>query len=440
MKTVLLAIALVIPYAAQAELKAVQVLAGSFSTCALFDNGKVKCWGDGYYGATGSGNRGATGDNSGEMGDNLPFVDLGKNVTVKSLFGTYYSVCAVLKDGAAKCFGYGYYGALASGNTSDVGYDITQMGDKLPKAQLGKVPAIIQADGGAGHLCAVFENKKVKCWGDNSSGQLGLGDMNQRGNSTTTVGDQILYVDLGTVSKVHKVTAGNSHSCALFENGKIKCWGGNSNGELGLGDTNFRGSLPNQMGDKLPFVNLGNEVAIDVTAGELMTCALFKNGKVKCWGLGQSGRTGYGDQQSRGVKPTDMGDNLAWVNLVEGLPAKSIEAEGSSVCAGLLNGTMKCWGANFYGQLGYDDITDKGDEPNETGDGLDFVYLGRNASVVSFSRSPNTTCAVINMKGEYRGLKCWGYANYGGLGYESQKNWGAASGDMINLPFINLGN
>ena len=58
------------------------------------------------------------------------------------------------------------------------------------------------------------------------------------------------------------VAAGSVHSCALLENGSIKCWGRNDYGQLGLGDTAYRGDTPGQMGDMLPEVDLGAAVTV----------------------------------------------------------------------------------------------------------------------------------------------------------------------------------
>ncbi|MEQ1876898.1 MAG: hypothetical protein ABL958_09650 [Bdellovibrionia bacterium] len=424
---------------AQAAPKAVQVSGGALFTCTLFDNQKIKCWGDGYYGQTGLGTTTVKGDNSGEMGDLLPYVDLGTNVLADRIYSSEYTTCARTTSKGLKCWGYGYNGSLAHGTTTTIGNGPNQMGDLNKGPMLGQVQGVLEMDGGYLFFCAIFEDKRVKCWGDNSNGQLGYGDTLNRGNTSTTIGDSLPYVDLGSVSKPMKISGGRYHTCALFENGKVKCWGSNSRGELGLGDNVPRGNKPGQMGDALPFVNLGTDMVTDITAGEYMSCALFKNGKVKCWGDGQGGRLGYGDTTTRGTKPTDMGDNLAWLSLGDSVPIMKLQANVSTTCARFLNGTIKCWGNNGTGQLGYGDRLPRGDDAAEMGESLEPVYLGRNARVESFSVSANHTCATVYSMNQYKGTKCWGYNYYGQLGLEHRNEMGSNAGDMNGLSFIDLG-
>ena len=77
------------------------------------------------------------------------------------------------------------------------------------------------------------------------------------------------------------------HTCALLDNHRIKCWGWNTYGELGVGDTRSRGTAANEMGNALPFVDLGTgRTAVAVSAARYHTCAILDDGKaVKCWGF-----------------------------------------------------------------------------------------------------------------------------------------------------------
>eukprot|EP00976_Prorocentrum_cordatum_P028979 589348-Prorocentrum_minimum.AAC.3 len=93
---------------------------------------------------------------------------------------------------------------------------------------------------GIEHVCAVYVDLidganyyKIKCWGWNSKGQLGLGDTNQWGDEPDEVGDQLPWVDLGTGRTAITVSAGGEFSCAVMDNGIIKCWGKNDKGQLG---------------------------------------------------------------------------------------------------------------------------------------------------------------------------------------------------------------
>src|SRR5690606_9674905 len=107
------------------------------------------------------------------------------------------------------------------------------------------------------HTCAMFNDGSVKCWGMNSSGQLGLGDTSNRGDGSNEMGDNLPNVDLGGGRTATDITAGATHTCAILDDGSAKCWGANNSGQLGLGDTSNRGDGSNEMGDSLPAVDLG---------------------------------------------------------------------------------------------------------------------------------------------------------------------------------------
>ena len=95
-----------------------------------------------------------------------------------------------------------------------------------------------------------------------------------------------------------------------------------------------RGSLPEHMGDRLPFVDLGTDFhAVQLTTGIRHTCALSSQGKVKCWGVGEAVGLGFVDRNSGSVgnSPNEMGDQLPFLDL--GLEVLQISAGDSHTCA-----------------------------------------------------------------------------------------------------------
>ena len=208
-----------------------QVAAGVEHTCALLSSGAMKCWGSNNYGQLGLGN---TDDVN--IPTDLPVFEGGARATAISAGADH--TCALFDNGAVKCWGSNNYGQLGLGNTDDV-----NIPTDLPVFEGGARATAISA--GARHTCALFENGAVKCWGYNAIGQLGLGN-------TINVNLQTVDLDLGSGVKVTAIRAGGFHTCALFDNGAVKCWGFNKYGQLGLGDTNNRGGAPNEMGDNLP--------------------------------------------------------------------------------------------------------------------------------------------------------------------------------------------
>lgn len=230
---------------------------GSSHACALLDNGQVKCWGDNAVGQLGLGDERARGNDPGEMGDNLPAVDLGAGRTAVSVLASLDSSCAVLDNGVLKCWGYNRAGRLGTGTNIDYyGRHPGEMGDALPAVNLGTGRTAKALAGGVLHTCALLDDETVKCWGNNTGGELGQGDTVQRGRLATQMGDNLRPVDLGAGRRVRGLAVDRDSSCALLDDGRVKCWGRNPAGELGTGDTEARGDGPGEMGDQLPAVKV----------------------------------------------------------------------------------------------------------------------------------------------------------------------------------------
>jgi alpha-tubulin suppressor-like RCC1 family protein len=125
-------------------------------------------------------------------------------------------------------------------------------------------------------------------------------------------------VDLGTGRTALALEASYLHTCALLDDGSVKCWGSNDGGRLGLGDLASRGDNPGEMGDALPAVNLGTgRTALALAVGQGHTCALLDDTVgVKCWGSNDAGQLGLGDTTRRGDDPGEMGDALPFVSLL----------------------------------------------------------------------------------------------------------------------------
>ena len=94
---------------------------------------------------------------------------------------------------------------------------ITPMGADTGNAEL--------LDVGGAHACAVGASGNMKCWGNGSSGQLGLGNTQNVGDDSIEQGEDLPFVNLGSGLTITSLALGDSHSCALFSNGSIKCWG-----------------------------------------------------------------------------------------------------------------------------------------------------------------------------------------------------------------------
>lgn len=355
--------------------KVLQVVSGNWHNCARLDNDTVKCWGAAaYLGLDGGTDHGKV-PNS--MGDNLPAVDLGTNRTALELTAGGWHTCARLDDDSVKCWGDNGTGQLGLGDIETRGNQPGEMGDLLPTVDLGTGRTAYELSASLFHTCARLDNGSVKCWGVGGFGQLGLGDITIRGNEPGEMGDALPTVDLGTGRTALDIETNSEHTCARLDNNSLKCWGYNNTGQLGLGDNNNRGDNPGEMGDALPAVALGSGRTVQSMAlGFWHTCARLDNNSLKCWGYPFFGQLGLEDNLVRGNAPGQMGDNLPFVNLGTGRTVEEIVSKYNDTCARLDDASVKCWGSNYSGQSGLGDLDSRGNQAGEMGDNLPVVDIG----------------------------------------------------------------
>jgi len=349
----------------------------AYHTCAILDDNRTKCWGRNDAGLLGIGDQKDRGDDPNEMGGLLPHVDFGEDHFATSLALGLFHSCAVLDNRKVKCWGLSYVGRLGIEETVARGDEANEMGDHLPFVDLGSGRTVQALAAGNSHTCALLDDNTVKCWGANVAGCLGTGDTANRGSHAEEMGDNLLPVNLGSGRTAKAIAVGGYSSCAILDNGRVKCWGYNDIGQLGLGDTRNRGTNAGEMGDKLPYVNLGKgRTAKQISVGGYETCVILDNDQLKCWGTGSL--TGLGDSMNRGGSPDTMGNQLPAVNLGTGRTAKAISTGIGHSCALLDDATIKCFGSSWaaYGALGLGDAETRGDQPNEMGDYLPIVDLG----------------------------------------------------------------
>jgi alpha-tubulin suppressor-like RCC1 family protein len=357
-----------------------RVYAGYSQTCALLIDDSLVCWGANDYGELGVGDTRYRGDDPGETGAALRAVDLGTGRHATQVTMGDSHVCAILDNQQLKCWGFNGYGTLGVGDRQNRGDDPNEMGDALPAIDLGTGRHAVTVRAGRTHTCAILDNYTIKCWGDNAFGELGLGDNTNRGWAPNQMGDELPSVDLGTSARPLALVVGGVFSCAVLEDSKMKCWGWNGSGQLGQSDTTPRGWQPNQMGSQLPYTDLGSGLSIaeiSATGSERAhACALFTSGAIKCWGANTAGVLGLGDTADRGDNPNEMGDALPFLDL----GPKKVVSIGTGIghaCALLDDETVRCWGNPNHGVLGLADgeYNSIGDQPGEMGINLRPVEL-----------------------------------------------------------------
>ncbi len=293
--------------------------------------------------------------------------------------------CAVTVCGRLKCWGYGNRVALGYG---DDRIRFSPSGGTLVFGASGG-ELVRQVVLGEKHSCALVDSR-VHCWGENQSGQLGYG------NTTALTAPILSGVGVGVGRYATQVVVGVNHTCAVLDDASLRCWGGNDKGQLGYGDATSRTSPDAKAVD----VGIGRSSKA-VGAGDAFTCALLDNDTVKCWGKNDKGQLGLGDQISRNAP------NLQPVDVGAGRSVKSLSVGRADVCVLLDDRSVKCWGDNRRGQLGYGDTTDRNKPP------VEFVAFGAGRTAHAlFSGLGSHRCALLD-DGTAR---CWGANDTGQLG------------------------
>jgi alpha-tubulin suppressor-like RCC1 family protein len=211
------------------------IAAGGNHTCAVIDLDDVKCWGHNAVGQLGQGHILWQGDNAGEMGIALATTDIGTGRSATAITAGIDHSCALLDDVTVKCWGRNSFGQLGQSQLGHLGDGAGEMGDALPRIDVGTQNALTAVATGVAHTCAILDNGTVKCWGENASGQLGLGDTSDRGDGLGEMGAVLPAVNLGNGRTATAIAAGNVHTCAILDTGAVKCWGENGTGQLGQG-------------------------------------------------------------------------------------------------------------------------------------------------------------------------------------------------------------
>ena len=356
---------------------------GYMHSLAILENGTVKAWGRSNYGQLGQGNTTTLGNNSNEMGDNLAAVDLGSGRTATAVAAGVYHSVAILDNGTVKAWGYNGYGQLGQGNTTNIGDNSSEMGDNLVAIDLGTGRTATAVAAGLYSTAAILDNGTVKVWGYGASGNLGQGNTNHIGRFSNEMGDNLAAVDLGSGRTATAISASYQNTMVLLDNGTVKVWGEGGYGVNGQGNTNDIGDNSSEMGDNLAAVDLGSgRTAVGIFNGYRHCVALLDNATVKAWGYNGYGQLGQGNTNVIGDNSNEMGDNLAAVDLGSGRTATEITAGIFHTSAVLDNGTVKAWGWNAYGILGQGNTNGIGDNSNEMGDNLIHIDLSSSSDKV----------------------------------------------------------
>jgi len=309
------------------------VVGNSYHTCAILDNGDLKCWGSDSHGQLGDG-----GSNANLYAPSSTAINLGTGRTAVAVSAGNYHTCAILDNGDLKCWGSDNYGQLGDGGTSHHSGTYTNAPSSTA-INLGTGRTAVAVSAGKDHTCAILDNGDLKCWGYANYGMLGI----YIGSNTYLKAPSSTAIDLGTGRTAVAVSAGQDHTCAILDNGDLKCWGRDNYGQLGDGGTNSYLTAPSSTA-----INLGTgRTAVAVSAAREHTCAILDNGDLKCWGMDYYGGLGDGGTNTDTNAPSSTA-----INLGSGRTAVAVAGGAYHTCAILDNGDLKCWGRDNKGQLG----------------------------------------------------------------------------------------
>jgi hypothetical protein len=283
------------------------VTAGIFHTCGITTAGDGFCWGNGNFGL---------GDGSTASSSTPQPIAVSGGDTWALLSAGWYFTCGLTPDGRAYCWGRNSHGVL---------------GDSTGSTQL--TPALVAGDhswhtinAGESHACGITDAGEAYCWGNRQHGRVGDGGLTGTAWVPTLVSGGHAWRD---------VSAESWHTCAITTAGAGYCWGFNSFGQLGIGNTETQST---------PSLILNDHTWTDmnpVTAHT--TCGITDAAEAYCWGANAAGQVGIGTESRNEVIPRLVSGGFRWKSVSGGL---------SHTCGITHAGVAYCWGMGRYGQLG----------------------------------------------------------------------------------------
>ena len=282
-----------------------------------------------------------------------------------------YFTCAIRPQGGLYCWGRNTSGQLGTG-------------DLLERATPARVSEDAQdpwvaVSAGRETACALRQGGSVWCWGQNEGGQV-----IPEGQSAVP-----LPTEIPLPSKATHISTGSLHACALLDTGRLWCWGDREEGKLG----------PNVM----PSSGAGRPVLIEdtpgwrqIASGSGHSCGL-RQGKIWCWGRNTTAQLGTGSTQPQGTNQLQqvVGGTGVW---------EQVQVGQQHTCGLDSEGQLWCWGSNAARQIAFDQATDLLPAPQPLGGPWDSLVL-----------SPFHTCALSDTTGK---LVCRGRNAEGQLGLD----------------------
>lgn len=302
----------------------------------------------------------------------------GGSISPKIATGAAHT-CALVDTGEVKCWGDNTFGQLGNGGAPVAAAQ--NSGEAEKPATLTRSTTVVASSTAT---CVLSEDSSIWCWGSNAYGELGLGAADAAAHATPTQipGSKDFYM----------LAAGGNHFCAATWNGEVSCWGSNAQGQAGNGTVGGIAASPVKVGGVAKLKSL--------TAGANFTCANLETTKVKCWGANDKGQLGSG------AAGASSGSAVEVPNLKD---SYFLVAGANHVCAlGWGESALRCWGDNLLGQLAQGTLGETAPRGVSNVIGLTEVkHMGGNAN--SGCVTARTVTAANNSKvSKDSSLQCWG--------------------------------
>lgn len=296
------------------------VATGWGHTCALHRDGQVDCWGT---------------DANGDVGCPNPLMltspqkctPLDPSLGAVEIAAGGEHSCARLGSGKIKCWGLNAFGEIGNGTLPTPG---TVDSNAYTPVDVSDITDARHIASGVWYVCAVLSSGALECWGDNGAGNLGTGDRTGHAFPTPVVG-----IDGGLSGYAVAVAGTGEHTCVLLGDGSIRCFGSNTDGQLG--DNTTIDSLS-------PIPAQSPMTATALAVGGQLSCTLTSAGIIQCWGRNNYGQLGDGSNVASQAPVTVL---LPFAANFSTLVSKYYHS-----CALSTDGRLWCWGDNRYGQLG----------------------------------------------------------------------------------------
>lgn len=377
-KTALLTITVTTPVA----LPLTSVAAGHQNACGIAASGAAYCWGRSMFGLLGDGAPSDT------LSHPVPVLVSGAQVFSSITVGDNHA-CA-LASGMAYCWGLNTRGQLGVGPAAPTCllYGSTYPCSAVPLA-VSAAFSSRQISAGATSVCVITSANAAFCWGDNSSGQLGIGTVTSSAAPAAVTG----------MPALSSISLGRAHACGLAPDGTAFCWGSNTLGQIGAPTKETCADAAGRIAgcSTVPQVVTGGLTFTSIAAGGDHTCALSATGSAYCWGANASGELGNGSQTSTDI-PTPVAGGTRFTSLTAG--------EGTT-CGIVSGGDAYCWGLNVTTPYAVNPSDRYSLAPLLVAGGVSFETISAGASHV---------CGVATSHLAY----CWGSFGFGqlGIGYE----------------------